>query len=130
LHVWEVDVNLFKHLFEKDANFEIKYWQPNFRCLDDWRIVYKNPPDDPRDCRSWVDYANKTAWIYPCRGIYNVHECKCRDGRPSRYIFHEILHIALAVMRGKRRRSKLEFDAEEVLVQDLTELFWAAKDKA
>ena len=93
---------------------EISYWQPKFRLLKDWVIDFDTESEYKDQCSYGVK--EKEAVIYDWSA-----------GRmPKDYIFHEMVHIAMAVVRETKHYSRNR-EAEEILVQDLSKIMILTK---
>jgi len=87
------------------------FWQPKFRLLEGWNIDFD---DGIYTGQSAHGVKKKLGTIYDWG-----------SGRmPKDYIFHEILHFAMAVVREAKPYLKRR-EAEEILVQDLSQIMLA-----
>jgi hypothetical protein len=88
---------------------EISYWKPRLRLLDRWSIDFYKESPYTGQCSFGVE--NKEGAIYDWG----------KGRMPKDYIFHELLHMAMAVVRESKTDSERR-ENEEILVQDLSQV--------
>jgi len=92
---------------------EIAFWQPKFRLLDGWTIEF-DPESELKDQSS--HNAKKKHGV-----IYDVSFAQM----PKDYVYHELLHLAMAALMLVQPRKYRE--REEILVQDLCRIVFDEK---
>jgi hypothetical protein len=95
---------------EKEIKELIQFWQSQFRILKNWDIEYKEDSETESECLIYPHL--KKAYIHKYNMFVKGELCTI-----ELYIKHEILHIAISMMKSDETGF-----LEETFVQDLCKL--------